>query len=155
MNTLSFPVVHRTTKLTHKEINQMSREVGVHWDGLGGLMDIPYVEREEIRLNFVNYPKLSSRAGQMFTRFNKREDFCRLFVGKCLEELGRHDVKGKMFPMDDEVFYDLRLRSFLIHPKSPNMDRKLQNISLRSVANRALITAAQFRILTDKVVLNA
>ena len=82
----------------------MSREVGVDWDGLGGLMDIPYVEREEIRLNFANYPKLSSRAGQMFTYCNKKEDFCRLVVGKCLEELRRHDVKDKMFSMDDQVF---------------------------------------------------
>ncbi|XP_028404377.1 uncharacterized protein LOC114527013 isoform X2 [Dendronephthya gigantea] len=95
--------VQRTTKLTDEEVGKMRREVGIDWDGLGGLMDIPYEKREEIKLNVANYPKFSSRAGQILTHFNKSEDFCRHAVRKCLEELGRHDVKEKMLPLDDET----------------------------------------------------
>ncbi|XP_028404324.1 uncharacterized protein LOC114526970 isoform X2 [Dendronephthya gigantea] len=94
--------VQRTTKLTDNEVDKMCREVGLDWDGLGGLMDIPYEKREEIRLN-VNYPTFSSKAGQILTHYNKSEVFCRHAVRKCLEELGRHDVKDKMLPLDDET----------------------------------------------------
>lgn len=82
----------------------MSREVGVDWFGLGGLLGIPYVERQEIRSDRVNYLNFSSKARQIFKLFNSREDFCRRSLEKCLEELGRHDLKKEMLPIKNEVF---------------------------------------------------
>ncbi|XP_046864982.1 uncharacterized protein LOC124459564 [Xenia sp. Carnegie-2017] len=49
------PVVLRKN-LTHKEVTRISRRIAMDWDGLGGLLDIPYNERDEIRRNHIDYP---------------------------------------------------------------------------------------------------
>ena len=95
-------VVQRTTRLTHEEIVQMSCEVGIYWDNLAALMDIPYREREEIRFN-VLYRRFSSKAEQVFELFNDSECFDRNTLVKCLKELKLNNVIKKMIPMDDEV----------------------------------------------------
>ena len=84
----------------------MSREVGIDWDNLAALMDIPYPEREEIRVNYAKYPSFSSKAEQVLKLYNQSECFRRDTLLKYLEELKRYDVKKKMLPMDDQVLHD-------------------------------------------------
>ena len=84
----------------------MSREIGIDWDNLAALMDIPYSEREEIRVNYGKYPSFLSKAEQVLKLFNNSECFDRNILVKYLEELKRHDVKNKMLAMDDQVFHD-------------------------------------------------
>ena len=84
----------------------MSREVGIDWDNLAALMDIPYSEREEIRVNYAKYPSFSSKAEQVLKRYNNSDCFDRNTLIKYLEELKRYDVKKKMLPMDDQVLHD-------------------------------------------------
>ena len=69
-------------------------------------MDICYSEREEIRVNYVKYPSLSSKAKRVFELFNDSERFGRHILVKYFEELGRHDMKSEMLPMEDEVNND-------------------------------------------------
>ncbi len=99
--------MYRTTKLTNEEIGQISRKVGIDWDSLPGLMDIPYSEREEIRVNNGNYPSCSSKTKRVFELFNDSKCFGRHNLVKYFEELRRHDLKNEMIPMEDEVFHDL------------------------------------------------
>ncbi|XP_028392214.1 uncharacterized protein LOC114516826 [Dendronephthya gigantea] len=82
-------VVHRTTKLTNGEICQISKKVGLDWDCLAGLLDIPYYEREEIRFH---YTKFSSKAEQVLQRFNASKSFDRNTLEKCFHELNRGDL---------------------------------------------------------------
>ena len=95
-------VVNRTTKLTKKEIAQMSREVGIYWDNLAALMDMPYPDHEEIRYNSVKYSTYSSKARQVLEFFNDSECFDRNTLVKYLKELKLNNVKKKMLAMDDE-----------------------------------------------------
>ena len=93
--------MYRTTKLTKGEISRMSKVVGVEWNGLAGLMDIPYSEREEIRKNQARYPDSFSKAEKIFLLFNDREDFCRRALEKWVKELNLHDVKKEMLNIDE------------------------------------------------------
>ena len=95
--------MYRTTKLTNKEISRMSKVIGVEWNGLAGLMDIPYSEREEIRKNQAMYPDSYSKAEKIFLLFNDSKNFCRGALEKWVEELNLHDVKNEMLNID-EVF---------------------------------------------------
>ena len=80
----------------------MSRMVGVDWDGLAGLMNIPYCEREEIRMNHSKYPDCFSKAEKILSILSGREDFCRGALKKCVKELNLHDVMHAMHNV--EVF---------------------------------------------------
>ena len=102
-----FLVVYRTTKLTNEEISQISHKVGLEWEGIAGLMDIPYAEREEIRVNFGKYPKFSSKAKRLFELVNDSKCFDRHNLIKYFEELGRYDLRNEMLSVTDEVFHDL------------------------------------------------
>ena len=95
-------VVNRTTKLSNGEIALIGREVGIDWDNLAALMNIPYSRREEIRVSDWKYSTFSSRAEQVLKLFNDSERFDRNTLVKHLEELKRHDIKKKMLPMDDQ-----------------------------------------------------
>ena len=85
----------------------MSPKVGLDWDSLAGLMDIPYAEREEIRVNYGKYPRFSSKAKRVFELFNNSKCFDRHALVKYFEELRRHDLKNEMLPVEDEVFHNL------------------------------------------------
>ncbi|CAB3978741.1 ---NA--- [Paramuricea clavata] len=95
-------VVYRTTKLTKEEITQMSPIVGVDWDSLAGLMDIPYSEREEIRVDYGNLLSISSKAKKVFELFNDSTAFDRHILVKYFKELGRHDLEKEMLPVEDQ-----------------------------------------------------
>ena len=82
----------------------MSRRIGFDWDSLAGLLDIPYSEREEIRVNLQKFPGSFSKAEQILELFNDSKFFDRYYLQKCLEELGRHDLKNEMLPVENEVF---------------------------------------------------
>ena len=75
-------------------------------------MDIPYSEREEIRVNFGKYLSFSSKAKRVFELFNNSKCFGRHNLVKYFEELRRHDLKNEMLPVEDEVFQNLE---FLYH----------------------------------------
>ena len=94
-----FTVVYRTTRLTNREISRISTLVGEDWDRVAGLMDIPYSEREEIKMNHAIDQDSFSKAEKIFSLFNDREDFCRNALGKCFEELNLHDVKSEIRPV--------------------------------------------------------
>ncbi len=70
-------------------------------------MDIPYAEREEIRFNYVKYPSFSSKAKRVFELFNNSKCLDRPILVKYFKELGRHDLKNEIPPMEHEVFYNL------------------------------------------------
>ena len=102
-----FIVVYRTTRLTSREISRISTLVGEEWDRVAGLMDIPYSEREEIKMNHANDQDSFSKAEKIFSLFNDREDFCRNALGKCFEELNLHDVKSEIRPVGKVfLFFD-------------------------------------------------
>ena len=101
-----FLVIHPSTKLVVREMDAMSSKVGVDWDNLAALMDIPYSEREEIRVNYVKYPSMSSKAKRVFELFNESECFDRHVLVKHFEELRRQDLKNEMPPLEDEVIHE-------------------------------------------------
>ena len=108
VNNICFPflVVYSNTKLTKGEITRMSCMVGLDWDSLAGLMNIPYSEREEIRVDCGNYLSISSKAKKVFELFNDSTFFDRHILIKYFKELGRHDLEKKMLPVEDQVFHD-------------------------------------------------
>ena len=114
---INFLVVHRKTKLLSREIRGMSRVVGVDWDSLAGLMDVPYAVREEIRLDNRNYPDASSKAEKIFTYFNDSPYFCRYVLQRSIEELDLHCVKAEMLDVKNKVF----LMNFIV-PAFFNLD---------------------------------
>ena len=73
------------------------------WDSLAGLLDIPYPEREEIRLNHAKYPDFPSKAQQVLELVNCRECIGRHDLAKCVEELERDDLKEQMRPVQNEA----------------------------------------------------
>ncbi len=101
--------MYRATKLTNEEISQISPKVGLEWDGIAGLMDIPYAEREKIRVNCGKYPSFSSKAKRVFELVNDSKCFDRHNLVKYFEELRRHDLINEMLTVTDEVFHDLEI----------------------------------------------
>ena len=79
-----FLVVYRTTKLTKEEIKRISTVYELHWDELAGLMNIPYKEREKIRLQLVD-PSL--KAAKVCQLLNSTDDFDRHALERCMDEL--------------------------------------------------------------------
>ena len=45
----------------------MSPKVKIDWDGLAGLLDIPYDDRVGIKIDYINYPSYLSKAQKVFT----------------------------------------------------------------------------------------
>ena len=91
----------------------MSGKIGLDWDSLAGLMDIPYSDREEIRVDYGNLLSISSKAKKVFELFNDSTFFDRHILVKYFKELGRHDLEEKMFPVKDQV-YQFMMESFLL-----------------------------------------
>jgi hypothetical protein len=83
----------------------MSVKVGKDWDILGGHLNIPYNQREEIRLNSSKYPTLFSKAEQIFTCFNESRLFSRRTLKDILKELGRCDLEEEMIPTVNQVHH--------------------------------------------------
>ncbi len=84
----------------------MSSIVGVDWDSLAGLLNIPYSQQEEIRFNNRKYPDFYSKAEQVLKMYNESEFFGRHALVRHFEELRRHDLKDEMHPVQTEVFHD-------------------------------------------------
>ena len=101
---INFLVVYRKTKLLRREIRGMSRAVGLDWDSLAALMDVPYSVREEIRQDHINYPDVSSKAEKIFRYFNDSPNFCRFALEKSIEELDLHPVKVEMLDVSNKVY---------------------------------------------------
>ena len=80
----------------------MSPDLGIDWDSLAGLMDIPYVQREAIRFDD-KHPTFVSKAKEIFGRFNDSELFDRRILQRHFTELKRLDLKDIMLPMENEV----------------------------------------------------
>ncbi len=116
--------MYRATKLklTNEEISQISPKVGLEWDGIAGLMDIPYAEREKIRVNCGKYPSFSSKAKRVFELVNDSKCFDRHNLVKYFEELRRHDLINEMITVTDEVFHDLEFSL----PLDSTLSAKLQ-----------------------------
>ena len=106
-------VVYRTTRLSNREISRISSAVGVNWDRVAGLINIPYSKREEVRMNHANYPNSFCKAEKIFSLFNGREDFCRNALEKSFEELNLHDVKSEIRPVG-KVFRHLSFTTIII-----------------------------------------
>ena len=96
--------VLRNTKLTYGEITQISDKIGPDWDKLAGLMDIPYSQREEIRLNSSKYPSYYMKAEQVFVYCNKRKGLTRRDLKKHFKELDRYDLENEMILVENQVF---------------------------------------------------
>ena len=97
----------RNGRLTNSFITRLSRQVGVDWDSLAGLMDIPYEDREQIKQDEKNYPDIRSKAQKILNMFNEGSNFGRKLLVKFLEELGRHDVVETIKDFDQvQQIYD-------------------------------------------------
>ena len=68
--------------------------MGVDWDSLAGLMDIPYEEREAMRTR--SDLDCSLKAKMILSKFNESKGFCRNLLKKYLVEIRRDDVTDKM-----------------------------------------------------------
>ena len=62
------------------------------WDSLGGLLDIPYNERDEIRRNHIDYPDSINKAEKILAIYNEQHNFSRNMLRKCFEEMDRDDI---------------------------------------------------------------
>ena len=82
----------------------MSVIIGVDWDSLAGLLDIPYSEREQIRLNHAKYPDIPSKAQKILELVNRRECIGRHDLVKCAEELRRQDLKNEIVSPKEKVY---------------------------------------------------
>ena len=78
--------------------------IGVDWDSLAGLLDVPYSQREEIRTNHVKYPDCTKKALQIFSLYNNREDFNFCNLQKCAQEIERLDLINELPPVEDQVY---------------------------------------------------
>ena len=102
-------------------MDQISRLIGIDWDNLAALMDIPYSEREEIRVNYGKYPTFSSKAKRVLEIFNDSECFDRTTLVEYHKDLDRHDLTMEMLPMDDKVMgerdftYTLPINAHSLH----------------------------------------
>ena len=136
-------VVCRKTKLRNSEITQMSRVVGVDWDSLAGLMDIPYSDREEIRVNN-NYTDEFAKAEKIFALFNGSQNFDRHSLEKFVHELGRSHVISKMLPVQNENDEDD------IPHRSPSAAPPNENV----VLNHTPLSPREMSRLSRKIVLD-
>ena len=85
----------RPRALTEFQIIKLShRMTNVDWDSLAGLMDIPYEERETIKMDS-NFPDPSSKAKRMLSMINEKCDSNRNLL-KCLDKMERADFKEIM-----------------------------------------------------------
>ena len=91
------------TKLTSEEVSRLSVKVGADWDKLAGLLNIPFPQSEEIRLNNSKYPSLALKAEHVFVHFNKSKDFSRYTLKTFFKELGRHDLEIELISMGNQV----------------------------------------------------
>ena len=80
----------------------MSPALGIEWDSLAGLMDIPYAQREAIRFDD-KYTTIVSKAKEIFDQFNTSESFNRRILQRHFTELKRLDLKEIMLHMENEV----------------------------------------------------
>jgi hypothetical protein len=94
-----------STKLTNGEISWISENVGTDWDKLGGLLNIPYHEREEIRFNSSLYPTFPLKAERILVLFNESRVFHRRTLKNILKELGRHDLEKELNAVGNQVFH--------------------------------------------------
>ena len=114
--------IRRFTKLTNGEIIAMSRKVGLDWENLAALIDIPYSEQEEIRVNYAKYPSFSSKAKRVFELFNESKCFDRHILIKHFEELRRQDLIKEIPPLEDEVIHEF-IYSVVIQSERTRRDR--------------------------------
>ena len=96
--------MHRDGRLTNGQIHRLSYTIGVDWDSLAGLLDIPYSQREEIRTNHVKYPDCTKKALQMFSLYNNREDFNFCNLQKCVHEIERLDLIDDLRSVENQVY---------------------------------------------------
>ena len=79
------------TRLSSRELYRLSRPIVVDWESLAGLLDISAVDRNIIRTDD-KYNDVRSRAEKMLSIFNRRKDFSRQKLARCLEEIGHLDL---------------------------------------------------------------
>ncbi|XP_046855517.1 uncharacterized protein LOC124448600 [Xenia sp. Carnegie-2017] len=77
----------RYTKLTTEEIEKISQKAATDWNTLGGLLEIPFEQRDEITVNHKSYPNPSAKAKKILKVFNERTDFDRHLLKKYLGEI--------------------------------------------------------------------
>ena len=145
--------MYPTTKLTNTEIGRISHDLGIDWDGLAGLVNIPHSEQQEIRFT---YPSLSLKAKRVVELYNTSKHFDRRILVRYFEEIGRHDLVKKMLPMKDEVIHDLKF--FLAHNANatqPVNQKKIYYVTLRfSTKLHFSMSAVFFLILFYSLFLN-
>ena len=106
-NDFCFVDICRITKLSEGEISRLSNVVGVEWDSLAGLMDIPYSKREEIRFNNTVYLDPPLKAEEILKLYNRSEGFSRDDLAEHFDELERNDWKKMLrLPVNEEVRVD-------------------------------------------------
>ena len=77
----------RYTKLSSEEIEKISQKVATEWNELGGLLEIPFEQRDEITVNHNSYPNPSAKAKAILVIFNEGKKCDRHFLKKKLGEI--------------------------------------------------------------------
>ena len=90
----------------------MSDKVGISWDGLAGLMDIPYEEQEKIRFS-LEHLAFVSKAQKIFLLYNAQKSFDRCSLQQYFEELKRLDLKKEMLKFKTQYEVSVIIRNFL------------------------------------------
>ena len=78
------------TPLSSRELYRLSRRL-VDWDSLAGLLDISVADRNNVR-SCDKYDDDRSRAQEILSIFNRREDFSREKLACCLKEIQQIDL---------------------------------------------------------------
>ena len=95
------------TKLSPREMYRLSRQIGVQWYILGGLMDVEQVERDNIRANFTFIDDVA-KAEKILSMFNKKKDFSREKLVECLKDIGK---MGLVEPVTTGAWRNLIVRN--------------------------------------------
>ncbi|XP_046855777.1 uncharacterized protein LOC124448845 isoform X2 [Xenia sp. Carnegie-2017] len=75
----------RYTKLTPDEIRKIGQKVANDWNILGGLLEIPFYQRDKIAVSHKSYRNPSVNAERILEIFNEQTEFDRYLLNKCLE----------------------------------------------------------------------
>ena len=79
------------TKLSPREMYRFSRQIGVQWYILDGLMDIEQVDRDNIRANHTFIDDVG-KAEKILSMFNKKKDFTRDKLVECLKGIKKMNL---------------------------------------------------------------
>ncbi|XP_046856673.1 uncharacterized protein LOC124449811 isoform X2 [Xenia sp. Carnegie-2017] len=135
----------RYTELTTEEIEKIGQKVGTDWNILGGLLEIPFEQRDEITVDDTIYPNPSARAKAILVIFNEGKKFDRYVLKICLKEikLDLDEILSPTNQFDGKSQAFKRIKSF----SSLNKDTKAVSCELEK-----LVTSGGGNLMMEDVI---